>query len=284
MSVALHRATGEGRARPLHAFFARAAILPGYQWLRHLVPLIVPLAVLLLWRLASADHWLPEQILPSPHSVAGAFHDTWVSGELPTNLEMTLRWLLEGYAIGTALGMLLGISMGLSVRAEEYLYPTFKAMAYVPVLGWLPLWLVVLGVGDSLKVVLVAQASLTPVVFNVFAGVRGVPAALVEVGSVLRFSRAQLLRRIILPAAFPAVWSGVRFSLTKGWLALVAIEILASTEGLGYMMVNARSLYQLDVMFVAMIVIGLLGYGLDRLLEAIEQRVLRWRLPAEAIA
>jgi sulfonate transport system permease protein len=154
----------------------------------------------------------------------------------------------------------------------------------VPVLGWLPLWLVVLGVGDALKVVLVAQASLTPVVFNVFAGVRGVPAALVEVGSVLRFSRAQLLRRIILPAAFPAVWSGVRFSLTKGWLALVAIEILASTEGLGYMMVNARSLYQLDVMFVAMIVIGLLGYGLDRLLEAIEQRVLRWRLPAEAIA
>jgi len=76
----------------------------------------------------------------------------------------------------------------------------------------------------------------------------------------------------------------VRFSLTKGWLALVAIEILASTEGLGYMMVNARSLYQLDVMFVAVIGIGLLGYGLDRSLEAIERRVLRWRSPAEAIA
>ena len=76
----------------------------------------------------------------------------------------------------------------------------------------------------------------------------------------------------------------MRFSLTKGWLALVAIEILASTEGLGYMMVNARSLYQLDVMFVAVIGIGLLGYGLDRSLEAIERRVLRWRSPAEAIA
>jgi sulfonate transport system permease protein len=251
---------------------------------RWLVSLIIPVAVLLLWGCASSRHWLPEQILPTPQSVAEAFHDTWISGELPQNLKVTLRWLLEGYAIGAGLGVVLGVSMGLSERAEEYLYPTFKAMAYVPVLGWLPLWLVVLGIGDPLKVVLVAQASLTPVVFNVFAGIRGVPAALIEVGRVFRFGRVQLLARVILPAAFPAVWSGVRFSLTKGWLALVAIEILASTEGLGYMMVNARSLYQLDVMFVAVIVIGVLGYGLDRLLEVIERRVLRWRLPAEVMA
>jgi sulfonate transport system permease protein len=286
MSVVLPRSTGEGSARSLIAFFARVTAAPSvaHGWFRYTVPLIIPVAVFLLWGVASAAHWLPEQILPSPQSVASAFHDTWASGELPTNLGMTLRWLLEGYVIGLCAGLLLGIAMGLSERVEEYLYPTFKAMAYVPVLGWLPLWLVVLGVGDSLKVVLVAQASLTPVVFNVFTGVRGVSPALIDVGRVLRFNRAQLLRRIILPAAFPAICSGVRFSLTKGWLALVAIEILASTEGLGYMMVNARSLYQLDVMFVAVIVIGLLGYGLDRSLEAIEHRVLRWRSPAEAIA
>jgi sulfonate transport system permease protein len=253
------------------------------RWAGRALPLLVPLALLLLWLLNAREGWLPAQVLPTPQSVVVALRDSLAWGELQTNLGMTLLWLLEGFAIAAVLGTALGIAMGLSQKVSDYLYPSFKAIAYVPVLGWLPLWLVLLGVGDALKVVLVAQAALSPIVFNVHDGVRGVPLPSIELGRVLTFSRWQQLRNVILPSAFPSIWSGIRFGLTKAWLALVAVELLASAQGLGFMMVNARSLYQLDVMFVSVIAIGVVGFVLDRGLQAIEDHVLRWRGPAEII-
>jgi len=248
------------------------------------LPWLLPLALLLAWLLNERLGWLPPQVMPTPSSVVLASREALASGELFANLSMTLLWLLEGYVIAAALGLTIGIASGLSDKVADYLLPTFKALSYVPVLGWLPLWLVVLGVGDALKVVLVAQASLSPIVFNAYDGVRGVSPAQVELGRVLRFSRWQQLTRIVLPAAFPGIWAGIRFGLTKAWLALVAIELLASTEGLGFMMVNARNLYQLDLMFVSVITIGLIGFALDRLLQAIEDHVLRWRAPEETLS
>lgn len=242
-----------------------------------LLPLLVPLALLLAWQLSARLGWLPPQIMPSPHAVLLAIRDSIASGDLQANLAKTLLWLLEGYAVGAVLALAIGILIGLSQTASDYIYPSFKAIAYVPVLGWLPLWLVLLGVGDALKVVLVAQATLSPIVFSTHDGIRGVPAQLIELGRVTGLNRRQMLRRIVLPHAFPSIWSGIRFGLTKAWLALVAVELLASTEGLGFMMVNARSLYQLDVMFVSVVAIGLVGFALDRGLEAIEKHVLRWR-------
>jgi sulfonate transport system permease protein len=247
------------------------------------LPLIVPLAILFLWLLNSRMGWLPPQVLPSPGSVVSALTESVATGELATNVGRTLLWLLVGYMAGTTLGALIGIGMGLSQPFEDYVSPTFKAISYVPVLGWLPLWLVLLGVGDALKIVLVAQATLSPVVFNVRDGIRNVPPSLIELGRVLNLTPVQQLRRIILPSAFPSIWSGIRFGLTKAWLALVAVELLASTEGLGFMMVNARALYQLDVMFVSVVAIAVIGFALDRGLEAVERRVLAWRDDEEVV-
>lgn len=241
------------------------------------LPLLVPLAILLLWLLNARMGWLPPQILPSPGAVINMLIESLATGELVRNVGKTLLWLLVGYGVGVAMGSLIGIGMGLSQRFEDYVAPTFKAVSYVPVLGWLPLWLVLLGVGDALKIVLVAQATLSPVVFNIYDGIRNVPPSLVDLGRVLNLRPLQQLSRVILPAAFPSIWSGIRFGLTKAWLALVAVELLASTEGLGFMMVNARALYQLDVMFVSVMAIGVIGFALDRGLEAMERRMLAWR-------
>jgi sulfonate transport system permease protein len=269
---------------PVSSFIAPAAELPvrrcrpfADRAANRLLPLLAPLALLLIWQLSARLDLLPPQIMPSPHAVLLAIRDSIASGDLQANLGKTLLWLLEGYAAGAVLALAIGILIGLSQTASDYIYPSFKAIAYVPVFGWLPLWLVLLGVGDALKVVLVAQATLSPIVFNTHDGIRAVPAKLIEVGRVTGLNRRQMLRRIVLPSAFPSIWSGIRFGLTKAWLALVAVELLASTEGLGFMMVNARSLYQLDVMFVSVVAIGLVGFALDRGLEAIEKHVLRWR-------
>lgn len=245
------------------------------------LPFLIPLAVFWLWLLNARTGWLPPQVLPAPEAVLAAGRQALVSGQLQTHLGATLLWLVEGYLIAAVAGSAFGIWMGLSAKARDYFYPAFKAISYVPVIGWLPLWLVVLGVGDALKVVLVAQASLSPIVFGVYDGVRGVPGPLIDLGRVLRFSPAQQLWRIVLPSAFPQIWSGIRFGLTKAWLALVGVELLASTQGLGFMLVNARNLYRLDMMFVSVIAIGVIGFALDRLLQAVENRVLRWRPEVE---
>lgn len=269
------------------AFETRLRVRPvvaADRWAKRLLPVLVPMALLLLWLLDARFAWLPPQILPSPQAVGIALRDSLATGEVLRNLGKTLLWLLEGFAIAAVVGLAIGIAIGLSETVADYIYPSFKAMSYVPVLGWLPLWLVLLGVGDALKVVLVAQAALSPIVFNVHDGIRGVSAPTIELGRVLTLNRRQQLRHIILPAAFPSIWSGIRFGLTKAWLALVAVELLASTEGLGFMMVNARSLYQLDMMFVAVIAIGVVGYALDRGLRAVETRALAWRGDAEIVA
>lgn len=242
---------------------------------RWLISCLVPAALIALWWIASRLNWLPGQVLPGPAAVLRTFADLWSSGELPRNLARTLGWLLAGSAIGAAFGMLLGAILGLSRRAEELFYPALKATAYVPLLGWLPLWLMLLGPGNALKLVLVAQASLIPLVVHVLGGIKGVPAALLEMGQVLRLSRGQLLRRIILPAAFPSIWRGVRVGLTKGWQALIAIEVVVGTAGLGHMIMDAHNLYRLDLMLVAVMSVGIVGCALDRTLAIVERRALR---------
>jgi sulfonate transport system permease protein len=236
-----------------------------------------PLAVLLLWYLAAAFEWLPPQILPPPSMVAATFVDLVRSGELPDNLWISLGRVLGGFLAGAAGGLLLGVLMGLSPRAKDYLYPSFRMIAQVPSIGWLPLLMMLVGIGEALKIILISKAALVPVALNTYKGLQGVSTRFIEVARVCRFTRWQLLTKVVFPAAFPQVWGGIRYGLTHAWLALVAVELLASSEGLGFMIVYGRQLYQLDVVLAAVVVVGAIGYALDKLLALIEKRLLHWR-------
>lgn len=236
-----------------------------------------PLAVLALWWLAAAQGWVAEQILPSPLIVASTFADLWNSGDIVSNLSISLLRVLYGFLLGTGLGLGLGVLMGLSPVAKDYLYPSFHTFAQVPSLGWLPLLMMLVGIEEALKIILITKAVVVPVTINTYQGIGSVPTRLIEVARVYRFTRWQLLRKVVLPSAFPQIWTGVRFGLTKAWLALVAVELLASSEGLGFMLVYGRQLFQLDVVMAAVIVVGAVGFALDKLLAIIEGRLLSWR-------
>ncbi|MHA7685578.1 ABC transporter permease [Cupriavidus sp. PET2-C1] len=236
-----------------------------------------PLAALALWWVAAANEWVPSQILPAPPVVAETFRDLLASGELQMHLAISLERVIYGFLVGSALGLLLGVGMGLSTVIKEYLYPTFRLFAQVPSLGWLPLLMMLVGIDEALKIILIAKAAFVPVTMNTFKGIQGVSAQFVEVARVFRFSCWQLLRKVVFPAAFPPIWNGVRYGLTHAWLALVAVELLASSEGLGFLMVYGRQLYQLDVVLAAVVVVGAVGFVLDRLLALVEGRLLRWR-------
>ena len=123
---------------------------------------------------------------------------------------------------------------------------------------------------------------MVPVTLNTLAGVENVPPRYLEVARVLRLGTWQTLSRVVLPAAFAPIWTGVRHGLTHAWLALVVVELLASSEGLGYLIVYGRQLFQLDIVLAAVVVVGAVGWALDRAMATAEGRLLRWRRPLTA--
>lgn len=249
--------------------------LPGTA--RLLLAWPVPLAVLLLWHIAARNEWIAPQVLPSPEAVAATFAEALRSGELLDNLRISLWRVFAGFGVGLVGGLLIGTAMGLSPTFKDYVYPLFKAFAQVPVLGWLPLLMLLVGIDETLKIILIAKASLVPIALNTYKGIQNVPTRYIEVARVFRFSRWQLLSRVVFPAAAAPIWNGVRYGFTHAWLALVVVELLASSEGLGYMIVFGRQLFQLDVVLAAVVMVGLVGFVLDKMLALIETRLLRWR-------
>lgn len=237
----------------------------------------VPLALLATWQLASTRGWVPDQVLPAPHTVLNTFSDLLGSGELWAHLNISLVRVFAGFSIGLFGGLMLGIAMGLSPLLRDYVYPLFKAFSQVPTIGWLPFLMLLVGIDESLKYLLIAKATLVPVVVNTCQGIQGVPHRFVEVARVYAFSRWQLLTRVVLPAATAPIWSGVRYGLTHAWLALVVVELLASSEGIGFLIVYGRQLFQLDVVLAAVLAVGMVGWALDKALQHTEDWLLRWR-------
>ena len=187
---------------------------------------------------------------------------------------ISLQRVLVGFAAGTLLGFATGVALGLSRTLEAYVLPSFNALAQIPVLGWLPFLLLLVGVGEPLSL-LIAHAALVPVTLSTLQGFRQTPPALDEVASVFGYTRRQRIVHVVLPAAIPTLATGVRLAFTKSWLALVVVELVASSEGFGYLIVYGRQLFQLDLVMAAVIVVGAVGLLINRLLDALEARLRR---------
>lgn len=203
---------------------------------RFYLPWIVPLAVAALWVVASREHWMSEQILPAPALVWQSALE-FGSGELWGHLWISLQRLIWGLLAGIASGLLLGTWLGGSRRAQTLVLPTFVALAQIPTLAWIPLFMLFFGIGELLKLVVLVKAVVVPVTLHTLVGVRDAQPKLREAAAVLRLPPHLLFLRLLLPAALPAFLAGVRLALATGWTSLLAVELLASSEGIGYLMV-----------------------------------------------
>jgi sulfonate transport system permease protein len=237
-----------------------------------------PLALLIAWQLSSSYEWLPDQILPAPAAVRQVLQDHFDDGSLWDDTAISLLRVVRGFAVGAAIGLGLGGLLASSRRLYDYLDPLFLAVIQVPTLGWVPLLIIVIGIDEGLKTILVALSVFIPVTLGTYQGIRDVPSAYREVGRVFTFNRRETIATIVLPAAVPAIFTGLREGLANGWQTLVAVEILASTEGLGYQMAYGRQLFQLELVIAAMLLIGTIGYLSDALLGRIERHLQRWKV------
>ncbi|EIK98409.1 binding-protein dependent transport system inner membrane protein [Pseudomonas sp. M47T1] len=241
----------------------------------------LPVAIFALWWLASRNHWMSEQILPAPSLVWQSTLEL-AGGDLPVNLWISLQRLFWGLLAGITGGAVLGAWLGFSRRAERLVLPTFTALAQIPTLAWIPLFMVFFGIGELLKLVVLIKAIVVPVTLHTLVGVRDAQPRLREAAAVLRLPPRLLIRRLVLPAALPSFMAGVRLALAAGWSSLLAVELLASSEGIGYLMVWARQLFMLDIVFVCVVVIGVIGLAMDKGIGLLDRKLVHWPHAATA--
>ena len=244
--------------------------------------LIAPVAIVLLWQLVSSAGLISTQKLPSPTTV---WH-TAVSlvttsspayGTLQGAMLVSLQRMAIGFAFGAVAAVGLALVAGLSRLGENAVDPLLQILRTLPLFGLIPVFIVWFGIGELPKIILIALGTAIPLYLNTFAGIRGVDARLVEVGTSLRLRRTELIRHVILPGALPQALTGLRQSLGVAWLALVVAEQVNANAGIGFIISQATQFLRNDVILVALAVYAVLGLLTDALVRQLERRALAWR-------
>ena len=243
---------------------------------RALLRLVVPLALLALWQLVIELGVYSRGQLPPPLDVLAAARELAARDELGVHVSASVERVLIGFAWGAAVAVLFGLAVGLSRTVEEMVAPTLQAIRAVPSLAWVPLLLLWLGLGETPKLTLVAIGAFFPIYTNLVAGIRQIDRKLVEVGRAYGLRGLSLVRGVMLPASLPSLFTGLRLGLAQGWLFIVAAELLGTTEGLGFLLLDGTNTGRVDFTVLSIILLALIGKTADWGLGLLERRLLRW--------
>jgi sulfonate transport system permease protein len=246
-------------------------------WSRSLGGLILPALLLIAWQVTTSIGLFSTVQLPSPGMVLAAAVELAGRGQLVANVAVSAQRVLIGFAIGASLGLAFGALTGLSRRWDIALGPTFGAIRAVPSLAWVPLLILWLKIGEPSKITLIAIGAFFPVYTTVAGALRHVDPGLVEAGRAFGLRGLRLFATIQLPAVLPAVISGLRLALAQSWLFLVAAELIASSVGLGYLIVDSANNGRVDRILLAIVLLAILGKLTDSILGLFERwAVNRW--------
>ncbi|WP_406348920.1 ABC transporter permease [Streptomyces sp. NBC_00144] len=244
------------------------------RWLRRASG---PLLLLALWQVFSATGALQPDILASPGTIARTAGGLIADGTLPSAMAVSVQRVAVGLALGATAGVGLGLLSGLLRIGEDLIDAVVQMLRAVPFAGLIPLLIVWLGIGETVKATLIAFAVAFPLYMNTYAGIRGVDQQLIEAGATLGLGRWGLIRHVVLPGALPGALTGLRFALGSAWLALVFGETVNAGDGIGFLMDQAREYYRTDVIVVCLIVYACLGLAADVVVRTLERLLLQWR-------
>lgn len=244
------------------------------RWLRRTTG---PVLLVLLWQLLSATGVLTADVLASPGRIAQVAGDLIADGSLASALTTSLQRVAAGLLLGTLIGTGLALVSGLFRIGEDIVDAPVQMLRTVPFVGLIPLFIIWFGIGEAPKIAIITLGVTFPLYLNVYAGIRGVDAQLIEAGESLGLSRWGLVRHVVLPGALPGALTGLRYSLGIAWLALVFAEQVNADSGIGFLMVQARDFLRTDVIVVCLIVYAFLGLLADFIVRSLERLLLQWR-------
>lgn len=237
--------------------------------------LVLPILLLAGLEVVCRYEVFPPQIVVPPHLVLSTFLDLLNTGELQLNLRISVFRVFCGFLLGTSLGFTLGTLMALSARFERLMAPMLSGLSQVPLFGWIPLMILWFGIGETFKIVFISIGAFFPMLINTFEGIHGVPRSYLEVARIFEFSPNKLLSKVLLPAAVPSLFTGIKLSLGMSWMLVIGAELVAAGEGIGYMIVWGRQMFQMDLVFVGILVVGFIGYAMFVGINFIETALIR---------
>jgi NitT/TauT family transport system permease protein len=273
-SVAAEGSAGEKKSRPGGMIWPRLKAV--------MLALVVPLALLLGWHLAVKAGM--TRLIPSPADVAeymvdfavGGIWDDAFSATLHIHLFASMTRVYGGFALAALVAVPLGLLIGRNEKVRALLDPFLQLMRPIPVTAWLPLSMILFGLGPRSAFFLVFLGAFYPILLNTVFGVRSVEKRLFEAASMLGCSGSAQFFRVVLPASLPSIFTGLRLGLGLAWFVIVVGEMTGVPQGLGAVIMDGRTLSRTELVICGMIVIGIAGFISDRIIVAVMNRLLRW--------
>jgi ABC-type nitrate/sulfonate/bicarbonate transport system permease component len=242
-----------------------------------LLYLISPIGLIALWQCLIMLGIGDRRFIPAPTDIAQRFATLLASGELEWHVAVTLYRVLAGYVIGAVPAVAVGLLMAMFKPVRILFDPLIAALFPIPKIALMPLLLLAFGLGDASKVALVAIAVFFPVVVNTYVGAANIERIYWDVAKNYGASQAVLFSRVVFFGALPTMFAGLRIALAVSFIVLVASEFVATKSGIGYLIWNSWELLQVDVMFVGIVTIGVLGLVTSVLFAEIERKAIPWR-------
>lgn len=247
---------------------------------------IVPIVLVLLWEVAARAGMIDVRFIPAPSKVLTSWYawifgtektlgDPYVGTWLMHALQSSYRVLL-GFAIAALVGILLGVLIGYFRLFGDLFDPLLQVLRPIPITAWVPFAVIFFGIQTPSAVFLIALGAFFPIVVNTTAGVNRVPRSLIRAAQMLGTPSLRILPRVILPAALPSIFTGLRIGFGMAWVLVVVSEMLAVKGGLGYVLWDSYYYMRMDIIIAAMMSIGLLGFASDWLTLQVANYVVRW--------
>jgi sulfonate transport system permease protein len=234
-------------------------------------------AFFLLWELAARAGWLSPDILAGPSTVLTAGLDLLTNGVLVSSLWASLQRVAWGLGLGIPIGTGLALAAGLSRLGDDLVDANVQMLRFVPIIALQPLFVVWLGVGETVKISLIVLGVAFPIYVNTSSAIKALDLRYHELAEVVGLGRRAFVRRVVLPGALPGFLVGLRLAVAVAWLLLVFAEQINATSGIGYMMSRAQAFFQTDVIVVGLITYAMLGLASDGTVRLLEHRLLRWQ-------
>lgn len=231
----------------------------------------------LIWEVLVRVSGVSSLIIVGPSAILAEFWELVSTGELWRHFRISMVAFVIGYGVSAALGILLGLAMGANRFLRDYLDPWVSGLYATPSVSLAPLFIVWLGFGVASKVGIVALVAFFPVIINTLAGVLAVDRDLREVGIAYRATRTETFVHVLLPGSLPYILTGLRLAVGRGLVGVVVADLFGASAGLGFLIVNAASVFNTARIFVATIILALLGVALSALIQAVERRTVTWR-------
>lgn len=244
--------------------------------------LFLPAGLLLLWEALSRLGVVDSVLLPPFSQVAGRLGTLALTGTLWLHLGASLGRVFLGYALAVAFALPLGFFLGLNERAEHWVRPLVQALRPLAPPAWIPLAILWLGIGNAPAVFIIFVGTAFTLLVGTISAVRGVDRRLLQAALTLGASRRRAVLEVVLPAALPELLTLLRLGMGLAWMCVVAAEMVAVSQGLGFLILEARNTFRTDTVLAGMVAIGLLGVALDGAWRLLERYLLRWQVGRRA--